>query len=77
MPVPGVMDVDCGANPITRLTADKDAVKTAIAALSETANTYIPAGLMMGWHTLSSRPILPDRTDPNSPDGPRCSARWC
>ena len=68
-PVPGVMDVDCGANPITRLTADKNTVKNAIAALSETGNTYIPAGLMVGWHALSSRPILPDGTDPNSPDG--------
>jgi Flp pilus assembly protein TadG len=50
--VPGVMDVSCHGE-ITPLTNNKDTAKTAIDAMWASGNTYIPAGLMWGWATLS------------------------
>jgi hypothetical protein len=51
-PVPGIMNVSCPTE-VTPLTNQKDAVTNAIAAMTVTGNTYIPAGLMWGWATLS------------------------
>ena len=68
-PVPGLMNVWCGGNAITRLTNDKGTIADAINALVAEDMTYIPAGLMMGWHALSHRPILPDGTDPSTVQG--------
>jgi Flp pilus assembly protein TadG len=68
-PVPGLMNVWCGGNAITRLTNDKGTVTDAINELTAEDQTYIPAGLMMGWHALSHRPILPDGTDPSTIQG--------
>jgi Mg-chelatase subunit ChlD len=51
-PVPGVMNVSCPTE-VTPLTDQRDTVKNAISAMSTTGNTYIPAGLMWGWATLS------------------------
>lgn len=50
--VPGLMNTACGA-PIAPLTNDTDALKTQIDGLIATGDTYIPAGLMWGWSTLS------------------------
>jgi Flp pilus assembly protein TadG len=68
-PVPGVMNTLCGNSPITRLTLNKTTVLSGIAGLQAEGYTYIPAGLMMGWHALSWRPILPDGSDPATPLG--------
>lgn len=67
--VPGLMNVWCGGNAITRLTNSKATVTAAINALTAEDQTYIPAGLMMGWHALSHRAILPDGTDPSTVQG--------
>ncbi len=53
-PVPGVMNVGCGA-PGTSLTNDVDVLRDRINAISTFGNTYIPAGLFWGWTTLSSQ----------------------
>ena len=50
--VPGIMDTWC-PNEMTALSNQKDTVKAAIGAMAATGNTYIPAGLMWGWATLS------------------------
>jgi Flp pilus assembly protein TadG len=50
--VPGIMNVWC-PNEITALSNQKDTVKAAINAMNATGNTYLPAGLMWGWATLS------------------------
>lgn len=69
MKVPGVLDVACGANPITRLTTDKAALNQSIDALVADGMTYIPSGLMIGWHAVTYRPILPDGKNPMSAQG--------
>jgi len=63
VPIPGLLNINCGNNPITRLTKDKNTITTAINALATEGYTYIPSGLMMGWHALTERPILPDGVD--------------
>jgi Flp pilus assembly protein TadG len=49
---PGVMNVNCPPQ-LTELTPSRPKVLQAIAALSTSGNTYIPAGLTWGWATLS------------------------
>ncbi len=60
-PVPGVMDVWCGAE-VLRLTNDRSAVDNAIAGLSAGGETFIPAGLLWGWRTLSPEAPYADAT---------------
>lgn len=50
--VPGVMNVGCGSE-VVPLSNDQDALKSRIDELVATGDTYIPAGLMWGWTTLS------------------------
>ncbi len=52
--IPGLMDIHCGT-PLVELTADIKTVRTAIKSLTPNGETYIPAGLIWGWRTLSSR----------------------
>lgn len=51
-PVPGAMNVSCG-QALTPLSNDPDLLKTSIDAITTFGNTYIPAGLLWGWATLS------------------------
>ncbi|MDX2308112.1 MAG: VWA domain-containing protein [Hyphomicrobium sp.] len=51
-PVPGAMNTLCG-NPLMPLSSDKDALTDYLGGLSTFGNTYIPAGLMWGWTTLT------------------------
>ena len=51
-PFPGAVNVMCG-DPLLPLPNDIDALKARIAAISTFGNTYIPAGLLWGWNTLS------------------------
>ncbi len=60
--VPGVMNTWC-PNPITPLSNEKDTIKAAIDAMYATGNTYIPAGLMWGWTTLSSQAPFEEAKD--------------
>lgn len=53
IPVPGSMNVECGT-PLTRLTNDPDLLKARIEEITTFGNTYVPAGLLWGWATLSA-----------------------
>ena len=59
--IPGLMDTGCSA-PLVELTADLTAVKNAINGLTPGGETYIPAGLLWGWRTLSSQAPFEGRT---------------
>lgn len=50
---PGLLNTWC-PNEITPLTSDTAQLKSAITALNASGDTYIPAGLMWGWRTLSN-----------------------
>jgi Flp pilus assembly protein TadG len=52
--IPGLMDMGCGT-PLLELTSDSSSVKKAIQALNPNGETYIPAGLIWGWRTLSAQ----------------------
>jgi Flp pilus assembly protein TadG len=58
-PVPGLLNYSC-TNPLVRLTPDKAALQSEIAALNVTGETYIPAGLMWGWRVLSDQAPFAD-----------------
>lgn len=60
--VPGFLDIYC-ASPLIRLTNSANTVNTAIAAMTVGGETYIPAGLLWGWRSLSSRPPFADGAD--------------
>jgi Mg-chelatase subunit ChlD len=51
--IPGLLNVSC-PNEITPLTSDVARLNTNIDALPAWGDTYIPAGLIWGWRTLSS-----------------------
>jgi len=52
--IPGLMDAWCGT-PLVELTSDLRTIKQTIRDLSPNGETYIPAGLVWGWRTLSSQ----------------------
>lgn len=52
-PVPAFRDTWCSAS-LTRLTNSTYTLSNAISSLSASGETYIPAGLLWGWRTLSS-----------------------
>ncbi len=56
-PVPAIFDVWDLPAPLARLSSDPNAIKTQIAAMTATGETYIPSGLLWGWRILS--PDLP------------------
>ena len=64
--VPGIMNAWC-PNEITPLTNQAATAKTAIDDMFATGNTYIPAGLMWGWTTLS--PAAPFDQAEDTKDG--------
>lgn len=51
--IPGVMNEWC-PNEITPLTSDKARLASEIVGLNASGNTYLPAGLIWGWRTLSA-----------------------
>lgn len=53
-PVPASININC-ATPISPLTKDMNATKTAISGLTAAGWTYLPSGLMWGWRTLDSQ----------------------
>ncbi len=53
--IPPIMNEYC-AQPIEPLTADTDRLLNRIAGLTGSGLTYIPAGLVWGWRTLSAIP---------------------
>ncbi len=66
---PGFLNLSCGSE-ITPLTANSGQMKSAIATLQASGETYIPAGLAWGFNALSrARPLTEadryDRTGPN------------
>lgn len=62
--LPGLMNISC-SKPIVRLTNSKVSVTSSIAGLTATDNTYIPAGLSVGWHVLSPGIPFTDATPNN------------
>lgn len=57
--VPGFLDTDC-ASPMQRLTSDWWDIYDKIVTMTVGGETYIPAGLLWGWRSLSSRPPFAD-----------------
>ncbi len=51
-PIPGLMNVACVA-PILPLTDKFDSVRTAVSAMQANGLTYVPAGVLWGWHVLA------------------------
>jgi Flp pilus assembly protein TadG len=66
--LPGLMNTTCG-QPVTLLTTSVSTIATAIRALRASGNTYMPAGLQLGWHVLTPR-IPFDQASPYSSDPP-------
>ena len=64
-PIPGLPNVKC-SRPLTRLTNVKADQLAAIDALTAMGETYIPAGLVWGWRTLSTEVPFQDGA-PNTP----------
>ena len=62
--LPGLMNIGC-SKPIVRLTNNKGSVTSSIAGLTASDNTYIPAGLSVGWHVLSPGIPFTDATPNN------------
>jgi Flp pilus assembly protein TadG len=69
-PVPGLMNYTCSA-PLTRLSTDRTTQDSAIDALSASGETYLPAGLMWGWRTISPNGPFGDSTATSGADKPR------
>jgi Flp pilus assembly protein TadG len=63
--IPGLLNARCGEE-LQPLTNDLDDVKTTIADMTASGNTYMPSGLMWGWRTLDSD--MPLRTTDNGSD---------
>lgn len=63
--IPGLLNTHCGA-PLTPLTDNLNSVKAAINGLTANGDTYIPAGMSMGWAVLSHRIPFTQGTDPGS-----------
>jgi len=68
--LPGLMNVSCG-RPVTLLTNSVSTLRNAISALSASGNTYIPAGLQVGWHVLTPRIPFTEGTAYSSSPQPR------
>lgn len=69
--VPGVMNVGC-ENPLQRLTDNAGQLRSTVRNLRVGSETYIPAGLSMGWAVLSHRYPFNDGT-PSTPGAPPVS----
>jgi Flp pilus assembly protein TadG len=69
-PLPGVMNVRC-SRPVLTLTSSVTALRSAITALTVSGNTYIPAGLQVGWHVLSPRIPFTEGTPYSTTPQPR------
>lgn len=52
--IPGLLDYSCGSE-VVELTSNHGTVRSAIAKLTPNGETYIPAGLVWGWRTLSNQ----------------------
>jgi len=56
--IPGLMNISCGTE-IRPLTNTLNDVKTTIAALNANGETYMPAGLLWGWRSLTrEQPLI-------------------
>ena len=56
----------CGLQPMIRLTANTNSIKTAIDGMTAVGDTNIPMGLVWGWHALSPNAPLADGTAYNT-----------
>jgi Flp pilus assembly protein TadG len=62
IPVPGILNVSCPP-ALVELTPSQPTILTAIKNLTASDETYIPAGLMWGWRTLSPKDPFNEKTD--------------
>lgn len=68
--VPGVMNVWCGSE-VLRLTKDRSTIDAAIDGLTAGGDTFIPAGLLWGWRTLSPDAPYADATSSTAQNAAR------
>ena len=65
--VPPIMNINC-AQPVEPLTSDKAKLIGRIAGLTGNGMTYIPAGLVWGWRSLSAIPPFDQGVGPTEAD---------
>jgi Flp pilus assembly pilin Flp len=68
--IPGLPNITC-SSPLTRLTASKVDLEAAIDGLTATGETFIPAGMLWGWRTLSNEAPFADGAGPDPRDPTR------
>jgi Mg-chelatase subunit ChlD len=64
--IPGIMNYECGT-PLLKLTNRKESNLDLIDDLDTNDETYLPAGLSMGWAVLSHRVPFQEGKDPSDP----------
>jgi hypothetical protein len=67
--IPGIMNAYCPGE-LVPLTKERARIKAGIDAMTASGETYIPAGVVWGWRTLSHRaPFTESAEDPKAADG--------
>lgn len=68
--IPGIQNVSC-PSPLKPLSDQRNQVKDSISAMFAQGDTYIPAGMVWGWRTLSNRaPFTQSADDPGTASAP-------
>jgi Flp pilus assembly protein TadG len=68
--LPGLMNITCG-KPLVQLTNQQANLLASIASFVAAENTYVPAGLSVGWHVLSPGIPFTEATPANADPKPR------
>jgi len=68
--LPGLMNISCG-RPLVQLTNQQATLLASIASFVASENTYVPAGLSVGWHVLTPRIPFVEATPANADPAPR------
>ena len=68
--LPGLMNISCG-RPLVQLTNQQVTLLASIASFVASENTYIPAGLSVGWHVLTPRIPFVEATPTDADPAPR------
>lgn len=69
-PLPGLMNIKCG-RPLVQMTNQQATLLASIASFAASENTYVPAGLSVGWHVLTPRIPFVEATPANAEPAPR------
>jgi hypothetical protein len=68
--LPGLMNISCG-KPLVQLTNQQASLLASINSFVAAENTYVPAGLSVGWHVLSPGVPFTEATPANADPKPR------